>query len=92
MTYRLIAEQESIPISTVHRIVKSFKEYNTTGRKAGSGRPKKTSSNQDHNIVLAVKRNRSITSKELSKDLGLPNISDRLIRRRIRELSDLKSH
>lgn len=91
LTYRLVAEKESIPISTVHRFVKRFQENNTTGRKAGSGRPKKTSSSQDHNIVLAVRRNRSITSKELSKDLGLPNVSDILIRRQIREFSDLKS-
>lgn len=91
MTYSLIEQEEGIPRSTACRFVKRLKEDNTTGRKSGSGRPRKTSSSQDHNIVLAVRRNRSVTSNELSKDLGLPNVSDRLIRRRIGELSDLKS-
>jgi len=91
MTYKDISSNYQVPRATLSRIIKKFKETKTVERKVGSGRPRKTSETDDHNLILAIKRDRSTTAVEVAKNCGIPGISPRLVRLRIAEQTQLKS-
>lgn len=69
-------------------IRKLLKKYNATGtssRKFGSGRKRKTSSQDDRQIIRLLQKNRFITSKSILKELPL-NISHSTIKNRLKEV------
>lgn len=72
-----------------------WKKYTASGdiaRKAGSGRPKKTTRREDRRIIRAVLANREITADQIREDLGLQHLSDATIYRRIVKLTGMKSY
>ena len=86
-----ISSALSIPKSTVNRIIREVADRGAVNRRKGSGRPRITTASEDERIVLSVKRDRGITSKEICKKLVHLQVSDKTIRRRIGELTNLKS-
>jgi len=67
-------------------------ETNSTARRRGSGRPLVTTHQDDIAVALQVKKNRSITVKEIKDNTGLEAVSSRSIRRRIHALTGFRSH
>ena len=89
---RAIAEEFGTPKNTVNRLKRKFEESGSLVRTPGSGRPRKTTERQDRMIVRAIKINHDITGEEIKEIVGLEDVSERTIRRRISELSDFKSY
>lgn len=87
-----VAAKNRVQQSTVSRIKRKFEEMGSVDDLERGGRPRKTTARQDRMIVLAVKKDPEITGKEIKKDLGLENVSSRLVRRRIYENSEIKSY
>ena len=81
---REIAEEIGRGKSTVNRWVLKYEETGETGRKKGSGRPRKTTKRFDRRLVRHMKPNRKITSRKIISDLGL-DISQRTVTRRLNE-------
>ena len=92
ISYTRVTKETGVSRGSAHRWMQSLKQNSSLDRSIGSGRPRKTSPEQDSFIVLQVKRNREITSTQLRKENSAINISDKTIRRRIHELTDLRSH
>ena len=86
-----ISSALAIPKSAVNRIIREITDRGAVNRRKGSGRPRITTASEDERIVLTVKRDRGITSKEICKKLVHLQVSDKTIRRRIGELTNLKS-
>ena len=86
-----ISSAVDVPKSTVNRMIREITDRGTVNRVKGSGRPRITTASEDERIVLSVKRDRGITSKEISAKLTPVVVSDKTVRRRIEELTDLKS-
>ena len=86
-----IARALKLPRSTVYRIISVHAITGATERRKGSGRPRTTTMAEDERIILCIKRDRSTTSKEVSARLKPTVVSDKTVRRRIAELTDLKS-
>ena len=86
-----ISSAVDVPKSTVNRIIREITDRGTVNRVKGSGRPRITTASEDERIVLTVKRDRGVTSKEICKKLVHLQVSDKTIRRRIGELTNLKS-
>ena len=86
-----ISSAVDVPKSTVNRIIREITDRGAVNRVKGSGRPRITTASEDERIVLSVKRDRGITSKEICKKLVHLQVSDKTIRRRIGELTNLKS-
>ena len=84
-----IARALKLPRSTVYRIISVHAITGATERRKGSGRPRTTTMAEDERMI--VKRDRSTTSKEVSARLKPTVVSDKTVRRRIAELTDLKS-
>ncbi len=61
-------------------------------RNAGSGRPRKTTKQEDRRIVRSVANNRRISSPQILEENGITNISDRTTRRRIKEDGKFQSY
>ena len=64
----------------------SDEDRGAVNRVKGSGRPRITTASEDERIMLSVKRDRNITSKEICKKLVHLQVSDKTIRRRIGEM------
>ena len=92
MSYEAIETKYGIPRNTFRKWISSYRDTQNLERKDGSGRKRKTTASEDQHIILSVKRNRETTSQEVADSFGDRNVSSRLICRRIRELSDMKSH
>lgn len=92
MSYEDIEEKYGVPKRTSQRWVARYRAENTVERSKGSGRKRKTTAGEDHHIVLTVLRDRGATSEEMNAGFGDRRVSGRLIRRRIAELTNLKSH
>jgi len=92
MSYKDIRDKYSISKSSLYRYLKRSRNEHSVERKEGSGRKRKTTPSEDRHIVLSVLRNRETTSQEVADLFGERRVSARLIRRRIHELTDLKSH
>lgn len=72
----------------IRRICKNHDKYGHLGPRPGSGRKRKTSAEEDNTILEEASRQVKKTSgSTLHKLLGLKNISERTVRRRIKELS-----
>ena len=92
MSYEDIRVKFDVPRRTVYRWVKRKEDEDTLERREGSGRRRKTSATEDRHIVLSVLRDRDTTAQDVAALFGDRKVSSRLICRRIRELTDLKSH
>ena len=70
----------------IRRICKNHDKNGHLGRQPGSGRKRKTSTQEDDIILEEASKQRKNTSANvLHKLLGLKNISERTVRRRIKE-------
>ena len=63
MSFRNIAKTVGRSVPTISRICKTYKENKSLERKPGSGRPRKTTTKEDHLIVREMKKCRSLTGK-----------------------------
>ena len=59
MSFRDIAKTVGRSVLTISRICKTYKENKSLERKPGSGRPRKTTTKEDHLIVRAMIKCRS---------------------------------
>jgi transposase len=89
---RLIAEQIGCGKTTVARICNSYAALGHVKRLPGSGRLLKTSERTTRLIMREVEKNRRSTGPEIKHSLGLDNISERTVRRRIAASGDFKSY
>lgn len=86
---RQIAKEVGFSERAVRKFLTNFAKTGNFDRKKGSGRIRKTSQREDICIKRLCSRNRTITSKEIQKELEETTnikISDRLVRYRLKEL------
>jgi hypothetical protein len=67
------------------RICKNHDKNGHLGRQPGSGRKRKTSSDEDTMIVQASTKNQKVSGTLIRQMIGLTNVSERTVRRRIKE-------
>jgi transposase len=91
-TLRSVANDFGVSAQTVMRIYRKWETFGNVKRKKSSGRPRKTNARDDRAIVNEVRKNRSISGKEVMGELGASGISERTVRRRIVELTGWKSY
>jgi transposase len=95
-----IARALQLHNNAVGRVIKKYEAGEHLERKAGSGRPKKTSAHTDRAIVREMKVNRFATAPEIQETLSTiirgPNgdqtLSDSTIRNRIKETGEFQSY
>ena len=66
---------------TVGRIVKRYEERNTTERRVGSGRQRKTTARLDRRLVALGRRNRRMSREELRQAVDAPVVLSTISRR-----------
>jgi len=76
--------------STICEIVKHFDEDPECKRRKGSGRPRKTTKNDDRHILLEVKRNHNINHHEIKENIRL-DVNESTISRRLSESKAVES-
>jgi len=86
LTYADISAKIAQPVSTIADFYSGYQKYGRIDRKPGSGRKRKTTELEDRDILISAKRRRTVTSKELKKDLNL-EVSERTIRNRPHEFN-----
>ena len=75
----------------IRRICKNHDKYGHLGPRPGSGRKRKTSTEEDDAILEeAARQLKNISGSTLHKLLGLKNISERTVRRRMKEHSAIQ--
>jgi transposase len=92
ITEAAVAPQCNTSEAAVSRLKRKYYETGSTDRLAGSGRPRKTTARQGRAIVREARIHHEITGGEVKENLSLNDVSERTVRRRIRECSDLKSY
>ena len=82
-----IAASKIAPKSTIHPIIKNFKESGSIVVKKASGRPRKSSKPQDRLLKLIRLRDRGTTSTDLAQEWQQAGVSAsaRTVRRRLLE-------
>jgi transposase len=83
-SYGDIAERLSRSKSCISVFYSSYEKSGSIEQKSGRGRKRKTSERDDHAIVIAAKRQRTITSTEIKQNI-CPHVSEKTIRRRLNE-------
>lgn len=87
---RYVSRDFQVSPSVIQRLWNRFLETGQYVRRAGQGRNRKTTPNQDRFLVLSSLRNRIATARDLLNDLrrthGL-EISDQTVRNRLREVN-----
>lgn len=80
-----VAEMFGVNLSTIKRLCRRFQETAQVKDRQRSGRPKKTTENDDRRIRLTALRQRTVTARKLQANLRRQNIivSDQTIRRRL---------
>ena len=91
-SYRSIALEMGIGREAVSMICRRYEETGQLTRAPGSGRKRKTTDTDDRLIRRMVKNKRDVTGKEILEELGLDNISEWTIRRRISENGEFNSY
>jgi transposase len=91
-TYKVVAQEFDVSISTVHFYVKRFQNTGDVDTAKRSGRPRKTDNRTDILLCREVKKNRFVTSTELQSNPIVKSVSSRTIQRRITETQQFKSH
>lgn len=87
---RIVAEKYEVSRGAVQKILLKHQRLGTVADRPGRGRKRKSDHREDRKIIREIKKNPSITIREIKEKLNL-SISDRVIRRRIAE-NGLKSH
>ena len=70
-----IAASNIAPKSTIHRIIKNFKESGSIVVSKASGHPRKSSKRQDRLLKLIQLRDRGTTSTELAQEWQQASVS-----------------
>jgi len=81
---RSIAKKYEVSRGAVEQISKKFQSTGSVADRSGRGRKRATSKREDIKIIREVKKNSKITVREICENINL-NVSDRTIRRRLRE-------
>ncbi len=72
-----------------YNCISNYLKRKIVARKAGSGRPRKTTMRQDHTILIIAKRNRRKSAQEIADELkavdGGADVSRRTVIRRLNE-------
>ena len=89
-TYRDIAGLLGVTLSTVGTVFKRFMETGSVSQRQRSGGPRKTTEQDDKAIVLFVKRYPKATQTEVRQGVGLNNVSNATVARRVYELTDIE--
>lgn len=82
---RHIAREMNRALYTVQEITCKYDEEGLTTRKPGSGRKRKTTPEQDRELFIAAKRDRRARVRDLQQEVGVTNVSESTVRRRIKE-------
>jgi transposase len=90
-TLKQIAIEFQRSVQAISDVIKKYRETGTVSRQEGSGRPRKLSESDIHNIILAIKRDRRISAEQIVVDLGLHGVSPRTITRAVRLFSPFRS-
>ena len=87
------AKKLRIAKSTVTHWIRVFRETGEMEEKKSTGRPRKTSHNEDGEIINMMENDRALTSEDLSKEMKTRGveISYSTIRRRLHEAEDYNS-
>lgn len=83
-----IALEFCVATSTISRIISRYREQGDINRKVGSGRPRKTTSRLDREIIRQVKVNPFKTAVEVTQDMNEHfdvNVGVHTVRRRLVE-------
>ncbi|XP_055922793.1 uncharacterized protein LOC129953576 [Eupeodes corollae] len=83
-----IALEFCVATSTISRIISRYREQGDINRKVGSGRPRKTTSRLDREIIRQVKVNPFKTAVEVTQDINEHfdvNVGVHTVRRRLVE-------
>ena len=85
--YKSISKDLEVPVSTVRRVIKKFKEHGTVANLPRSGRKRKIDDRFQRKIVQMVGKNPRLTSKQVQAALQSEGttLSTRTIRRRLNE-------
>lgn len=81
---RAIARKYCVSEGAVRKILKKFVETKTVSDKSGRGRKRKTTTSEDRQVLLQVKKKSAVTSTEIQENLSL-QVSTRTICRRLNE-------
>jgi transposase len=76
----------------VRTVVGKFKAGEPLSRRKGSGRPRKTCSEQDRKIVLDIKRNPRMTARDILKENSDLKVSEGTIIMRIKETGEFGNY
>jgi transposase len=90
-TYRFIAREYGVHPSTIIRLCEKFADTGTVARRPGSGGKRKTSPKMDMLIVRQVKKDGKTCARQIKADLGLENITERTITRRLSESGEFEN-
>ncbi|KAF9407389.1 hypothetical protein HW555_012578 [Spodoptera exigua] len=85
---RAIASQLKLSKTCVHNAIIRYKETNSNQDRPRSGRPRATTSSEDHFIVVTSKRNRRQTAPEIRAELNKSRskpVSLTTVKRRLRD-------
>lgn len=85
---RYVSRDLRVSPSVIQRLWNRFRETGQYVRKAGQGRKRKTTQNQDRFLVLSSLRKRTATARDLLNDLRRAHgieISDQTVRNRLKE-------
>ncbi len=85
LNYTAAAKKFKVARSTIQGFCQKFKDTGNVLRKVGSKGNRKTTKRDDVMIVREMQKDRDITGEEIKANLGLQNISERTVRRRITE-------
>lgn len=84
LSNREIGRKYDVSEGAVRNIWKKFQELGTITDEVGRGRKRKTNPIEDRRIIREVKKNSIVTSRVIRENMQL-NISERTVRRRLRE-------
>ena len=84
---RTIAKSIGRSNQTVSKWVARLETLGRMERKDGSGCPRKTTENEDRQIMLAMKRQRGMTVGAIQETAGVKHISMTTVRRRMKEIA-----
>ena len=83
-----VARELDVTLSVISNLWSQFKTSGTVCKRPGRGRPKGTTTNEDLYLFLSVKRHRTATASQLSRDLAAAtgtSVSTKSVSRRLYE-------